>query len=179
MRISKFILSIWGWKIVGKLPEEKKFIAVEVPHTSMWDFIIGRLFFYSLGYKPRFLMKKELFFFPLGWILKRMGGIPVDRKKKGDMVERMVLKFNIEKSLSVIITPEGTRKKVNEWKLGFYFIAKSANVPIVPAYIDYSKKIVGVGQSFYVSDDVANDILRIKDFVKDAVPKHPERYNKV
>jgi len=176
MRLSKLILAIWGWKMVGKIPEENKFIAVEAPHTSMWDFIIGRLFFYSLGYKPRFLMKKELFFFPLGWILVKMGGIPVNRKKKGDLVERMTQKFKDENKLYLIITPEGTRKKVTEWKLGFYYIAKSANVPIVPAYIDYQKKTIGVGPSFYASENVDNDILRIKDFVKNAAPKHPERY---
>ena len=177
MRISKIILRLSGWKVVGEIPEEKKFIAVEAPHTSMWDFVIGRLFFYSIGYKPRFLMKKELFIFPLGWILLRMGGIPVDRSKKGDMVEKMVQKFKTEKNLFLIITPEGTRKKVAEWKLGFYYIAKAANVPIVPAYIDYSLKTIGVGIPFYATESVSDDILRIKEFVKGATPKHPERYN--
>jgi len=177
MRFSKFVLKVWGWKMVGTIPKERKFIAVEAPHTSMWDFVIGRLFFYSIGYKPRFLMKKELFFFPFGWFLKRMGGIPVDRTKKGDMVDRMAQKFASEKDLFLIITPEGTRKKVNEWKLGFYYIAKSANIPIVPAYLDYGSKTIGVGPSFYVSDKVTDDISRIKDFVKNAVPKHPALYS--
>jgi 1-acyl-sn-glycerol-3-phosphate acyltransferase len=177
MKLSKLILSLWGWKVTGNLPSEKKFIAVEAPHTSMWDFIIGRTFFYSIGYKPRFLMKKELFFFPVGWLLRRMGGIPVDRYKKGDMVEKMTDKFKKESQLALIITPEGTRQKVNDWKLGFYYIARSANVPIVPAFLDYRKKVIGIGDSFYATENVDNDILRIKSFVSQATPKHPERYN--
>lgn len=176
MRLSKIILSLSGWKVTGNLPTEKKFVAVEAPHTSMWDFVIGRLFFYSIGYKPRFLMKKELFFFPLGWILKRMGGIPVDRSTKGDTVEKMIDRFKKEKQLALIITPEGTRKKVMEWKLGFYYIARSANVPIVPAFLDYHKKIIGIGDSFYATENIDNDILRIRNFVKQATPKYPECY---
>ena len=177
MRLSKFILSVWGWKIVGQIPSEKKFVAVGAPHTSMWDFVIGRLFFFSIGHAPNFLMKKELFFFPLWWLLVKMGGIPVDRSKKGDTVEKMSQRFKTENRFMLIITPEGTRKKVAEWKLGFYHIARNANVPIVPAYIDYQKKVIGIGNGFYVSENVNNDILRIKEFVKVAVPKHPELYD--
>jgi 1-acyl-sn-glycerol-3-phosphate acyltransferase len=176
MRISKFILSVWGWKIVGNIPIEKKFVAVEAPHTSMWDFVIGRLLFYSLGLKPKFLIKKELFFFPLDLLLSKMGGIPVDRSKKGDTIERMAYAFNNSENLILIVAPEGTRKKVKKWKLGFYYIARGANVPIVPAFVDYKEKIIGVGDSFYPCDNVDDDVLRIKNFVKNAVPKHPEKY---
>jgi 1-acyl-sn-glycerol-3-phosphate acyltransferase len=177
MRLSKWLLSLWGWKVVGHYPDYKKMVVVSAPHTSMWDFVIGRLYFYTIGVQPRLLMKKELFFFPLGYLLKQMGGIPVDRSRKTNIVEQLVDKFEVNESFVLIITPEGTRKKVKNWKEGFYHIAKAANVPIVPGYFDYDKKIIGIGNPFFVSESAEKDVNHIKNLVKDVVPKHPQKYS--
>ena len=177
MHISKYILHLWGWKVVGNIPVEKKMVVVSVPHTSNWDFIIGRLFMFSVGLKPKLLMKKELFFFPLGWVLRKVGGIPVDRKQKNDIIDRMVYEFEHADNLVLVITPEGTRKKVSEWKKGFYYIAASANVPIVPGYFDFKKKTIGIGEPFFVSQSIDADINRIKEFVKDVTPKYPNLFS--
>ncbi len=176
MRLSKYLLKLWGWKVVGIIPTEKKMVIVTVPHTSNWDFVVGRLFMYSIGLKPKLLMKKELFFFPLGWFLAKLGGIPVARKKKNDIIDRMVWEFAHADNLVLVIAPEGTRKRVSEWKKGFYYIAGSANVPIVPGYFDYKKKTIGIGTPFFVSGDVTKDINQIKDFIKDVTPKYPHLF---
>jgi 1-acyl-sn-glycerol-3-phosphate acyltransferase len=177
MTFSGLILKMMGWKTLGVIPDERKFVIVSVPHTSMWDFIIGRLFLYRLKIKPHFLMKKELFFFPLGLLMKKMGGIPVDRSQKTDTIDRLIEKFQNSENFLLAITPEGTRKNVTYWKTGFYYIAKGANVPILPTYFDYKQKIIGIGDVFYASDNIDDDMNRIKNFVKDVVPKHPKLYS--
>lgn len=176
MSISRFILRLAGWKVIGNFPEEKRFVIVSVPHTSMWDFVIGRVFLYQYPIKPKFLIKKELFFFPFGNLVKCMGGIPVDRSQKTDIVERLIEMFKHSEEMMLAITPEGTRKQVTEWKPGFYYIAKGAQVPILPSYLDYKNKIICIGDLFYASENLEEDIKRIKEFAKPAQPKHPEKY---
>lgn len=165
-----------GWKVQGNFPDEKKIVVVSAPHTSMWDFVIGRLFLYQYPIKPKFLIKKELFFFPFGYLMKKIGGIPVNRSCKTDIIEQVIEKFNHSEHMVLVITPEGTRQNVKDWKTGFYYIARGANVPILPSYFDYKHKIIGIGELFYPSDNIIDDIAHIKDFVKDIHPKHPERY---
>jgi 1-acyl-sn-glycerol-3-phosphate acyltransferase len=113
------------------------------PHTSNWDFIIGRLAFSHFGVKGKFLIKKEAFFFPFGYILKAMGGIPVNRGKSTNLIDQAVQYFDESEELYMVFTPEGTREYSPEWKIGFYYIAQKANVPIYIGYMDYEKKIGG------------------------------------
>jgi 1-acyl-sn-glycerol-3-phosphate acyltransferase len=122
------------------------------------------------------LIKKELFIFPFGYLLKKIGGIPVDRSRKTDIIERVIDMYNHSGQMVLVITPEGTRKNVKEWKTGFYYIARGAGVPILPSYFDYKHKIIGIGELFYTSENIEDDIAHIKDFVKDIHPKHPDRY---
>ena len=95
-----------GWKISGSFPDEKKLVIVSVPHTSMWDYVLGRLSLFAFNVRPKILIKKEMFFFPLGWFLKRIGGIPVNRLEKNDIVEKLIREFNDSESLYLVITPE-------------------------------------------------------------------------
>jgi len=132
------------------------------PHTSNWDFIIGRLAFYLMKIPGKFLVKKELFFFPLGWILRSLGALPVDRKKKNHMVLQAVQFFQCTENLYLVFTPEGTRSANPHWKKGFYYIAMQAKVPIVLAYIDYSKKTGGFHGVFESTGNINEDILSIK-----------------
>jgi 1-acyl-sn-glycerol-3-phosphate acyltransferase len=169
-------LKIFGWKIDVAVPKEVfKAVVVMAPHTSNWDFVIGRLAFYQMNLRARFLIKKELFFFPLGFILKRFGALPIDRKSNNNMVQQAVELFANNESLYLVFTPEGTRSANPNWKKGFYFIAQNANVPIVLAYIDYRKKTGGFHGIFIPSGNVKEDILSIKQQLAQYHAKYPEQ----
>jgi 1-acyl-sn-glycerol-3-phosphate acyltransferase len=143
----------------------------------MWDFVIGRLAYSEIGVKARFLIKKEIFFFPVGPILKWMGGIPVDRSKNNRMVDQVVAWFDKSESLFIVITPEGTRKPTTKWRRGFYYIAEKANLPIALAYMDYAKKEGGIADFVvHPSGDMRSDMEKIKRFYMTVTPKHPDRF---
>jgi 1-acyl-sn-glycerol-3-phosphate acyltransferase len=177
-RLSNLILHLFGWHTNGYLPPGiNQAVMIVAPHTSYWDFIVGRLTFYGTGPKLRVLIKKESFVFPLNLLLKALGGIPVDRGKKNNMVENVASLFKKYKSFVVVITPEGTRRLSRNWKKGFYRIALEAEVPIALAFIDYSNKTGGVGPLLYPSGDFEKDMEKIYDFYKDKTGRHPERFH--
>lgn len=144
------------------------------PHTSNWDFIIGRIAFANYGVKTKLLIKKELFFFPLGLILKALGGMPVDRKKGSNVTDQAVKYFNESDEMFMIFTPEGTRSYNPNWKKGFYYIAQKANVPIYIGYMDYEKKIGGFYGEFKITNDVNKDIESIKQILSQYKGRFPE-----
>ena len=175
---SQWILRMFGWHTSGLLPEGvERAMMIVAPHTSTWDFVIGRLTFWASDIPIRILIKKEAFIFPLGILMKWLGGLPVARGKKNFMVEQVVDLFNTNKRLVVVITPEGTRKKVRHWKKGFYLIAQQANVPIALAFIDYGKKQGGVGPLIYPTGNYQEDMEMIFDFYRGKTARHPERFN--
>lgn len=175
-RIVRFILALLGWKLDENVPVGiDKCVIVMGPHTSNWDFIIGRMAWVIYGVKPKILIKKELFFFPLGWILRAVGGIPVDRKKNNNMTDFAVNLFQKEKSLFLVFTPEGTRSYNPNWKKGFYYIARKAQVPIYICYMDYERKMGGVHSVYYPTDNVNEDIAHIKGILKQYKGKYPEK----
>jgi 1-acyl-sn-glycerol-3-phosphate acyltransferase len=177
--LSRFILKLMGWRITSVIPHgTKKCVIAVAPHTSYWDFVIGRLAYWVMGIKASFLIKKEAFTFPFGALLRHMGGIPVDRGRSSKMVDDVVDRFNRSESLFIVITPEGTRKPVKQWKKGFYYIAHKANVPIALGYLDYAKKEGGVGKVIMPDGDLEKQLKEIRDFYKDMTPKHRERYYK-
>ena len=166
-----------GWQLFGQKPDLGKFIIIVAPHTSNWDFFIGGLYLNARGIKSKVLIKKEVFFFPLGLIFKMIGGIPVDRYKRNNISEQMVDLFNRSKKMTLIITPEGTRKKVSNWKKGFHRIAKQANVPVILAFIDYGRKTVGINKVFELTDDIDADMIRLKKYYKNIIPKYPRKFS--
>lgn len=177
-KISYLILKIAGWNIVGTVPEDiPKCVVAVAPHTSMWDFIIGRLAFWHMDLKAYFLIKKEIFFWPLGPIVKWLGGIPVDRKKKGNLVEQVANLFDEYDSLYISITPEGTRSLVKEWKKGYYYIALKANVPIALGILDYKKKTAGIVKMIHPTGNFDEDSIVVKSVYKGAGARHPEKFN--
>jgi len=177
-RFSNFILWLFGWDTSGDMPPGiKKAIIIVAPHTSYWDFVIGRLTFWRSKVKIRILIKKEVFVFPLGFLLKKLGGLPVDRGKKNNMIDGVVRLFDEAESLVVVITPEGTRRLVRQWKKGFYLIALAAKVPIALGYIDYANKKGGVGPVIYPSGDYEKDMAFINEFYHDKTGKYPEKFN--
>jgi 1-acyl-sn-glycerol-3-phosphate acyltransferase len=174
-KLVRFIFRIFGWKIDEKGPEVPKAVIVIGPHTSNWDFIIGRLSFILYGLKGRYLVKKELFFPPLGWFLKGIGAIPVDRKQRSNLTDEAAKLFEKNESLYIVFSPEGTRTYNPNWKKGFYYIALKANVPIYICYMDYEKKIGGFHSLFYPTGDVEADILHIKSILKNYKGRFPDQ----
>ncbi len=176
--IAKFILRISGWKIIGGIPEDvKKCVVISVPHTSMWDFVWGRLAYWVLGVNAKFLIKKELFGTISGPILKWLGGIPIDRSKSTNAVDAVADLFNHYDSLLITITPEGTRKLNPKWKKGFYYIALKANVPIAFGTLDYEKKEGGIGKIFTPTGNFEEDFKIVEDFYRGRKAKYPEKFN--
>ncbi len=176
--ISGLILKIIGWKYVGDFPyERKRFIFLLAPHTSNLDFFLGRLFFFQLNVPVKFLIKKEAFFWPFGGLLKRWGGIPVDRKKNNRMVDYVAGLFEKHDTFYLVVTPEGTRKLQKQWKRGFYYLSLRAKVPLALSYIDYAKKEVDIMEMFTPTGDYKKDLEYIQSRYMDKVARHPEQFN--
>lgn len=172
------ILKLFGWNIVSGVPEGiNKAVITMAPHTSNWDFLIGRLAFASQKTKVHLMIKKESFFFPLGVILRALGGIPVDRRNSQKTVLSVTQHFDNAEKFYLIITPEGTRKRVERWKKGFYFIATTAKVPIIPGYLDYKKKEGGLGPVIYPGESFEKDLEKIQEFYRGKGAKYPEQFN--
>ncbi len=173
-----FILKIFGWKVVSGVPDGvKKAVVTMAPHTSNWDFVIGRLAFATQGVRVSVMIKKESFFFPVGPVLKALGGIPVDRRHSQNTVKTITQHFEDAEKFYLIITPEGTRKRVDRWKKGFYFIAENAKVPILMGYLDYRKKEGGIGPMITPSGDFEKDFAQIQAFYRGKHARHPEKFN--
>lgn len=176
---SKFLFKVLGWKAIVTIPEPPKSVICIAPHTSNWDFPIGEFYYWALGRHSHFLMKKSWFFFPMGSLLRSLGGIPVDRSKRTSVTDQMAIEFENRETFHLAITPEGTRKLVKKWKMGFYHIALKAQVPIQLAYIDYAKKEMGITGIVYPTGDEAADLAKIQAFYKDVTPCHPQNFYNV
>jgi 1-acyl-sn-glycerol-3-phosphate acyltransferase len=176
--ISRFIMKAIGWKVVNNLPPDvKKCVVMMAPHTSNWDFFIGWLGYSTLGIHSKYLVKKEAFVFPLGSILKAMGGIPVNRKSSTNIVLQVGEMFGKTDNLIITITPEGTRSLTRNWKRGYYYIAEHAGVPIALGFLDYKNKIGGMGKVIYPSGNYEADLKEIESFYADKQARHPEKFS--
>jgi len=172
----RFIFWLVGWKVVGGRPDEKKYVLIVAPHTSNWDFFVGIAARSISGLKSGFLAKKSLFDLPVvGWFMRAMGGHPVDRSKRTNMVDQVVELFDKHEEFVITITPEGTRSYNPDWKTGFYRIANKAKVPIVMVAFDYGKREVIYEPPFYPTGDMEGDIEKIKDYYRKVKSKHPEK----
>ncbi len=175
--LSLLILRIGGWRVVGELPQNKKYVAIAAPHTSNWDF---PLFMALVGYKKmriRFLGKHTLFKGFFGRLFYWLGGIPVNRSSPlaGDVIEQAIHVFKEADELILGIAPEGTRSNVSKWKSGFYRIAVAADVPIAQAYIDTRRKEIGFGPMFIPTGDLEKDLAAIRQFYSDKIGIRPAR----
>ena len=166
---------LMGWEIVGKMnPNIKKSVMIVVPHTSWHDFYIGLFARGIINLEMNYVAKKELFRFPFGAYFRWMGGAPLDRSGGKNIVESIASIFNSREVFRLAIAPEGTRKKVTEWKTGFYYIALKAEVPIIPVAFDYSKKQVVLNEPFYPTGNIEADFEILKSFYKGVVGKITE-----
>ncbi len=161
----KSLMRLIGWRIEGELPDIPKFVITAAPHTSNMDFLITMLGAQSLGVQMSFAIKASLLRIPvLKYLIKWLGGIPVERDSSHGVVGQSVEAFKNSSRLILAITPEGTRSNVTKWKTGFYHIAVSANVPIIPVYIDYGNKVLGVAPEFKITGRKEADIENMKIF---------------
>ena len=169
-------MSVSGWSFEGALPDEPKFVIIVAPHTSNWDFVVGVAALFSLGFRVSFLGKDSLFKWPLGVFMRWLGGVAVDRSVSRDRVAEAVGAFNTSEKLVLVVAPEGTRKRVEDWKTGFYHVAHGANVPIVPVAFDYGTKTVRLGPPFRTTGNARADIALLKEFYRGVTPKTPENF---
>ncbi len=172
--VAQAILRLLGWKVEARLPKTRKFVLVGAPHTSNWDFIMMLLIMNALGLQLNWVGKDSLFIGSFGSLMRRLGGIPVDRSARNGFVDQMVAEFERREAMILVIAPEGTRGKSKYWKTGFYYIAQGAKVPIALGYVDYALKTGGIGASLQPSGDIQADMLPIARFYAGITGKHPK-----
>ncbi|RKR08077.1 1-acyl-sn-glycerol-3-phosphate acyltransferase [Maribacter vaceletii] len=175
-KIAKFIyFKLLGWKTVGDFPQVNKCVIAVVPHTSWVDFFLGLLIRKVWNEEINYVGKKALFNPPFGWFFRWTGGAPVDRTKNNNMVSATAEVFKTRKKFRLTLAPEGTRKKVTEWKTGFYFIAIEAKVPIVLVAFDFGKKQVKISKPYTPTGNKEKDFKSYAQFfegVKGKVEKY-------
>lgn len=172
--IAILILKLVGWKAVGNEFRDPKFVLIGAPHTSNWDFPLMLLVVLKLKLPVYWMGKHTLFPFPFGWLMKWLGGIPINRSKSHNVVNEIVIQFKRHECLVILIPPEGTRSKVSQWKTGFYHIANNAEVPILLGYVDASKKEAGLADFFIPSGDLEKDMKDIRAFYAEKKGIRPE-----
>tara|TARA_R100001039_G_scaffold39186_1_gene44733 strand:+ start:6104 stop:6715 length:612 start_codon:yes stop_codon:yes gene_type:complete len=162
--ISAGLLALMGWRAIGKPLQDQRFVLIGAPHTSNWDFPLMLMVVLKLELKPHWMGKHSLFMFPFGGLMRWLGGIPIDRRSHHGIVDQVAAQYQQNPQLVVLVPPEGTRKKVQAWKTGFYHIANNAGVPILMGYLDVSRKEAGLADFFYPTGDVDADIKKIRAF---------------
>ncbi|CAN5841460.1 lysophospholipid acyltransferase family protein [soil metagenome] len=171
------VLRLCGWKVEGQAPTERKYVLIAAPHTSNWDFPFTLMICFALRLDVYWMGKASLFPPVIGAVMRWMGGIPVNRERSGNLVEGTVKAFNASEVLTVIVPPEGTRDKVTHWKTGFYYIAHGASVPIALGYLDFKRKVGGIGGIFHTTGDIAQDMQVIQQFYAGISGKNPKQFD--
>ncbi|MCF6278026.1 MAG: lysophospholipid acyltransferase family protein [Anaerolineales bacterium] len=176
-KTAKYALRLFGWSVVAELPPVQKYLMIGAHHTSNWDLPILLLMMAALGLKFHWIGKDSLFKGPQGWLMRWLGGIPVQRGARKNFVAQIIDLYNdsTRKDMVITISPEGTRRSVDHWKTGFYHIATGAQIPVAMCFLDYSRKTCGIGGYFYLTGDVEADLAVLKDFYADKVGKFPCR----
>lgn len=173
----RFLLfKVMGWKADVTVPMPDKYVIALAPHTSNFDFILGILYSRAMGFRCDFLMKKEWFFWPLGILMRKLGGIPVYRSKKMSMTDQLAEVARKRETFHLCITPEGTRSRTEEWKKGFYFIAAKAQLPILLYGVDYPTKHIRCTKAIVPDGNLEEQMKEIKTYFKDFRGKYPEKF---
>lgn len=178
--ISRLILKFFGWQVEENFPAFSRYVLVAAPHTSYLDFPLVMIGMATAGIRFHMAATKGIFGWPFGILMRLLGVIPVNRSMKSDFVEKMASLFDERRRDFILaIAPEGTRMKTDSWKTGFYYIALEAGVPIALGYMDYSKKVMGVGPVLTPSGNIESDFEVIRSFYADKVGKHPENQGEI
>ena len=175
--LSRFLLFRLGhWKEHVTVSRPQKCIICVAPHTSNWDFIVGKMYYSAIGLTSNFLMKKEWFVGPLGAMFRSMGGIPVERSRHTSLTDQLAEKALCADKFCLAVTPEGTRSRVTHWKKGLYFIALKAKLPIMLYAIDYRTRTISCTKILQPSGNVEADMRLIMDYYRDVPARHPEKF---
>ena len=178
-RLAHYILRLIGWRTHVVRPHTSRYVIIGAPHTSNWDFGLMLLLMAAEQLPIRFMGKDSLFRGPLGPVMRSLGGIPVNRRERTNLVDQIAAKFEEYDELIIGLAPEGTRRKTQYWKTGFYYIALKVKVPIAMAYLDYGNRVIGVGPNFMPSGDLRADFEIIREFYTGVIGKNPKRQGKI
>lgn len=162
--LSTVALDLAGWRFEGELPREKKYVCIAYPHTSNWDGLLMVAFATRLGLRARWMIKDAWTRPPLGAALRELGAVGIDRSRANSVVAQMVAEFDRHEEFVLGIPPEGTRGRAEHWKSGFYHVALGAKVPVVPAYVDFAGRRVGMGPPLWMTGDVRADMDRVRAY---------------
>lgn len=179
--IGRTCLRLMGWREASGQPAVPKYVLTAAPHTTNMDLFYMLFGTLAMRIPATWMMKDTAFWWPVGVLWRRLGGIPVNRRAATNVVHQIVDAFNDRDDLALLIAPEGTRKEVKHWKLGFYWMALGANVPVVPGYINHKTKRIGVGEPIYLTGDIEQDFARLREFYQEKVgicPDYDERQAK-
>ena len=176
---SKLVFHLSGWKLRGSAPDLRKCVMIGAPHTTNWDLPLALLVLWGHGIDGKWVGKHTVFRWPVGWFMRRLGGIPLDREATRDFVQQSVNEFAAREELVLLLAPEGTRSRVDFWKTGFYYIALGAGVPIVLGFVDFEHKETGLGPTLYPTGDIEADFEVMRRFYEDKVGRRPEKTGKV
>jgi 1-acyl-sn-glycerol-3-phosphate acyltransferase len=174
--IGRFMLGVRGWTVEGDFPDLPKMVMAIAPHTSNWDFTTGLWVKLALRLGVRFVGKHTLFVWPLAPLLRWLGGVPVDRQAAAGFVEEAARAFRVSERMILVMTPEGTRRRAEKWKSGFYRIALAAKVPILLVRFDYSRRAALIGPLFHPSGDYETDLCAMRGYVQPGMALRPENY---
>lgn len=172
-------LAVTGWKVAGSVPDIPKFVLVLAPHTSNWDLPFILAVMYGLGIKINWFGKKELFPWPVGGVFKWLGGIPIDRSSRYNVVQQTAQTIREREQIVMGIAPEGTRSQSRHWSTGFYYIANLAQVPIVFGYLDYARKVGGLGPAIHTTGNIEADMKVIREFYSGITAKYPHKVGEI
>ncbi|MCW8879914.1 MAG: lysophospholipid acyltransferase family protein [Kangiellaceae bacterium] len=177
--LSKKLLRWSGWNLISQPPQVKKYVVIVAPHTSNWDFWVFILIKFIFRMHVSFIGKHTIFVGPIGWVLKKWGGIPINRSAKHNVVDTIVEEFDKRDELIFALSPEGTRSFKDHWKSGFYYIALNANVPLQLCYIDSKTKSVGFGPLITLTGDQNKDVETLRAFYQDKAGIRPELFSTI
>ena len=172
-RLARWLLSLLGWRVAIRLPPVPRCVIIVYPHTSNWDFVIGYLARVASGLRAHFVGKDTLFRWPFGGLLRRMGGIPVNRREPTGLTAQLAAEMARRPRMWLAIAPEGTRARTDHWKSGFYRLALAAKVPVGLAFIDYRTRVAGLDTFLTLSGDEEEDLSRMRAFYADKVGRRP------
>jgi 1-acyl-sn-glycerol-3-phosphate acyltransferase len=174
--IARTMMLLTGWRFEGTFPNLSKFVLIVAPHTSNWDVPIGVMAMFALGLRGTYLGKDALFRPPFGFLFRWLGGVPVDRSSSHDVVEQTIAYFSNSERMILAISPEGTRKKIPQWRTGFYWVAVGAGVPIVPVAFDFPRRRYILHPPQAMTGDAEKDIAHLHSFFSADQACHPDLY---
>jgi len=175
--LGKTWLKLNGWRLEGELPAARQFVMIGAPHTTNWDLAYMLAISYALGFKPFWLGKQSLFRGPMGPLMRWTGGVAIDRSKHANVVDQIVARFAQSPDFILAVSPEGTRGSISRWKTGFYHMALGAKVPIQLGFLDYKRKVGGLGLQLIPSGDIAKDFEIIRAFYTPISGRYPEQFD--